>query len=882
MALRKTIRREPSDMNKKLHLRRTFKTDPLASGIAALLCSSVVMTSGSISAQEASAVESENKNIEIISISRKRPETLQQVPIAVSAISQKDIESAGVERPTDFISLIPNVSIVDTANVGDTQVSIRGIVSTRDAESTFAYVVDGVLITNPNGFNEELVDIAQIEVLKGPQGALYGRNAVSGAIIVTTKEPTDDLEGSVRLGIGNNNTLRLNGVVNGAISDNANGRLVVSTSETDGFYENVFLQRDDAVDFLEDTSVKGRIVWDVSDDFKLDIRAGYSEVQGGAINFNAVFALPTFEGVFQQPNYFADVNDHDFIFAFNVPGENEQETTELSIKADWDLDGFDVTAVFAYNDLEEYLLSDGTSASFYGYELTPQCQTDRATLNNAPGALGGADRTDLFGEFFAPFGVFPPGVEFTGVYGPYTPTACDGFQYQERSQSDFSGELRLTSDDDSAAMRWIAGAYFAQIERNAVVAYGADTGQGFLRQPYVPPTGPNPTDLLFDDTFDTTVLSAFGQIEYDVTDKLEVAFALRYDYEDREVSNNVPNVTASGLNINTLIDGTPGPINPAFAANPNGIPDRERSFAQFQPKLTVSYEAAKNLNFYGSYGVGFRSGGFNSIGTEATLNFWFNQTGAGTPGDAVNAQLQVTDEYEKEVTTNLEFGVKSKLLDNRLTLNAAVFDTNVEDNQFFEFFAGPFGLLRAVTTIDELEIRGFELDFQYSVTDDLRVFGGLGLLDSEIIENQNRPLSVGNNAPQAPDTTGTLGIMHDYEVSDDMVLTTRLDWQYTGETFFHTLQGEQTPTIWDFFGTLGGGVPPGPHPQDFSRASREGFSTVNLRISLDAENWQVAIWGKNLTDEQFLQEVIPAPEFGGSFIHPSALRAYGIDFTYRF
>lgn len=859
---------------------RRFTQSKLCRAIAVSLLASSAGASSIALAQDAQMQENE-ETVEIISISRKRPESLQEVPIAVSALSARDIETAGVERPADFISLIPNVSIVDAANVGDTQVNIRGIISTRDAESTFAYVVDGVLITNPNGFNEELLDIAQIEVLKGPQGALYGRNAVAGAILVTTTEPTEDFEGSVRAGIGNAGIKRINGIVSGGLSENVRGRLTASYNSVDGHYENIFTGRDDAVDFLEDTTMKGRLMWDVSDDLTLDIRAGVSMVEGGAINFNAVFALPSFVSAFNQPNYNANVNDHDFTFAFNVPGENEQETMDFSIKADWDLDGFDVTGVFSYNDLEEYLLSDGTSASFYGYEITPQCQTDRATLNNAPAALGGANRTDLFGEFFAPFGVFPPGVEFTGVYGPYTPTACDGYQYQERNQTDFSGELRFTSDDNDAALRWIGGVYFAEIERDVVVAYGADQGQGFLRQPYVPPTGPNPTDLLFDDTFDTSVLSAFGQIEYDVSEKMEVAFALRYDYEDRTVSNNVPNVSASGLNVNTIVNGVVGPINPALSANPNGVPDRSRSFSQFQPKVTLSYELADNVNTYASYGVGFRSGGFNSIGTQATLDFWFNRSGAGTPGDAVNAQLLVLDEYDKEVTTNIEFGLKTKLADGAVRINTAVFKTNVEDNQFFEFFAGPFGLLRAVTTIDELEIQGFELDIEADITDSLKVFGGLGLLGSEIKENRNRPITVGNNAPQSPDMTYTLGLSHEQPLGDYW-LTTRVDYQYTGDTFFHTLQGEQTPTIWDFFGTLGGGVPPGPHPQNFNNAKRDAFSTVNARIALEAETWTLAVYGKNITDEQYLQEVIPAPEFGGSFIHPSALAEYGVEFTYNF
>lgn len=859
---------------------RRFTRNKICSALSLALLGTSVHLSGAALAQDASSAEEES--LEVISISRKRPESLQEVPIAVSALSARDIETAGVERPADFISLIPNVNIVDSANVGDTQVNIRGIVSTRDAESTFAYVVDGVLITNPNGFNEELLDIAQIEVLKGPQGALYGRNAVAGAIIVTTKEPTDELEGSVRVGLGNAGIQRINGIVSGGINDNMRGRLTASYNSMDGHYENIFTGQDDVVDFLEDTTVKGRLIWDVSEELSLDIRAGMSKVEGGAINFNAVFALPSFVGAFSQPAYNANVNEHDFTFAFNVPGENEQESTELSVKADWDLDGYDVTAVLAYNDLEEYLLSDGTSASFYGYEITSQCQTDRQTLNNAPTALGGANRTDLFGEFFAPFGIFPPGVEFTGVYGPYTPTACDGYQYQERSQSDFSGEIRITSDDNNAEFRWIAGAYFAEIERDVVVAYGADQGQGFLRQPYVPPSGPNPTDLLFNDTFDTSVLSAFGQIEYDVSEKFELAVALRYDYEDRTVSNNVPNVTASGLNVNTFVNGALGPINPAFNANPGGIPDRSRSFAQFQPKVTLSYELTDNANAYASYGVGFRSGGFNSIGTEATLDFWFNRSGNGNPGDAVNAQLLVSDEYEKEVTTNLEVGLKANFMENKVKINTAFFTTTVEDNQFFEFFAGPFGLLRAVTTIDELQINGFEIDVEARLTDEFKVFAGLGLLDSEIVENRNRPLSVGNSAPQSPDTTYTLGFSWEKPVSDDYWVTTRVDYQYTGETFFHTLQGEQTPTIWDFFGTLGGGVPPGPHPQDFTNASRDSFGTLNARIALEAENWTLAVYGKNITDEEYLQEVIPAPEFGGSFIHPSALAEFGVEFTYNF
>lgn len=806
---------------------------------------------------------------EIVVTARKRSESLQDVPIAITAFTETTIEQAGIERPNDFITLMPNVTIVDAANVGDTQVSIRGIVSTRDAESTFAYVVDGVLNTNPNAFNEELVDIQQIEVLKGPQGALYGRNAVAGAILVTTKKPGDEAGGKIKVSAGTEGIMKYSGTYSAPISDKAAASISYSHREQDGHYTNAFTGADNSVDYLEDDTGRLRVVWDANDTTSFDFKAGYSKVSGGAINFNAAFAIPAFVDIFGSPTFNANVNDLDFVYAFNVPGENEQETTDLSLRMDYAASFGDVTASFTYNDLEEYLLSDGTSATFYGYELTPQCQADRASLNSF-------SRPDLFGEFFQPFGVLPPGAgnDFVGVYGPYTPTSCDGYQYQERNQNDISAEIRITSAEDSE-LRWLAGAYATKIEREVVVAYGADQGLGFERQPYVGPNGLNPTDLLFWDEFNTDVFALFGQLEYDLSDKLELAFALRYDREDRTVDNRVPNVSASGLNINTLgADFQPGPINPAFVSNPNGIPSRSRDFDQLQPKLTLNWAASDNTNIYGSYGVGFRSGGFNSLGSSDLLNFWFN-SGFGGPGETVGANLVINDEYDKEVSTNLELGLKTKLLDDRLSFNAAVFNTDVDDNQFFEFFAGPFGLLRVVTTIEEIQIRGIEGDFNFIANDYLSIFGGFGFLDSEIKQNNNRPLSVGNDVPQAPEKSFNLGASLEIPVAGDKLFFARADWQYVGETVFHTLQGEQTPTIWQAF--FGPGL-----LQDFTNSKRDAYDTLNLRVGVEAENWSVTAWGRNITDEQYLEEIIPAPEFGGSFNHQSAGDSFGLEVTYKF
>ena len=134
--------------------------------------------------------------------------------------------------------------------------------------------------------------------MKGPQGALHGRNAVSGAILVTQK-PGDEAEAEIAVGLGKNNAVKARAVVSGPVGDNMAGRIAVSTRETDGFYGNSFTGGNGTADYLEDTSARTRLVWNVSDDLELDFRAGYTDVSGGAINFNAAFAIPAFEAALE-------------------------------------------------------------------------------------------------------------------------------------------------------------------------------------------------------------------------------------------------------------------------------------------------------------------------------------------------------------------------------------------------------------------------------------------------------------------------------------------------------------------------------------------------------------------------------------------------------
>jgi iron complex outermembrane receptor protein len=808
----------------------------------------------------AGAVAQEDAIEEIVVTARRAAESLSDVPIAVTAFTEAEIEDAGIQRPEDFIALTPNVVMADTANTGDTLVTIRGITSTRDAESNFALVVDGVLITNPNAFNRELLDVAQIEVLKGPQGALYGRNASSGAILITTREPSETFEGYVTGGAGNNDSYRLQGAVSGAITENLRGRLSASHRETDGFFRNTFL-RENNVDFFEDDTVRGRLIYETGAT-TWDLRTGFSQSDSGTINFNATFALPAFTS-FGTPGaeaFFLDVNEHDFRYIFNVPPSNEQETRDVSLKMDHEFgNGLALTGIFAYNDLEESLLSDGTSAAFGGYSAVPACAASVtpetiALVNSAPPQF-----------LFAAPG--EPPTAANSLLAAYTPLTCDGYQYQERNQSDVSLELRLAGPTDTA-VRWLVGGYVADIDREVVVGYGADLGQGFVEQPFVPASGPNPTDLLFWDEFDTRVYSVFGQVGIDLREDLELSLEGRFDREEREVENQVPRQASA------LLFGGGGPLNPARTTVDQAIPSRSEDFEQFQPRVALRWDTTLSTSLYASYGVGFRSGGFNSLGSEAITEFWFN---SGDPFGlgSVGAGLDVNDEYDKEVSQALEVGLKGNYLEGRLTLNAAVFQTDVDDNQFFEFFAGPFGLLRVVTTIDELQLRGAEMDFAYLATDNLKLYGGVGITDGEIEENRHRPATEGNEAPLAPEYTLNLGAQWQQGFANGLNLVVRLDYGRVGETWFHTVQDNRQPAIWTSL--LGF-----PVSSDTSQTKRDPYDIVDLRVSLHGQRWTVTGWGRNLGDEDYLEEVIVAPEFGGSFIHEAPEDSYGVDFTYRF
>ena len=805
----------------------------------------------------------------IIVTARRQSESLQDVPAAVTVFGADTLAKTGVQRADDFIQLTPGVTIVTgTAEAGDTQINIRGINGARDAESSVALVVDGILKTNTAQLNQNQGTLRQVEILKGPQGALYGRNAAAGAIVLQTLKPGDALEGGMLVRAAQDNTYLANGFISTPIGDTAGLVISANYSTTDGFFRNSFLGNSKTIDDQEVFGIDGRFVAELGPNTELDVKARYADLRGASINFNASFHLPNFAAV--NPAFFEDVNEHPFGFYSNIRPTNDQVTFETSAKVEHEFESTTLTAWVLYSDVDQSLTADSTSADFARFTFpgaTPAsvaasnaCFASTAALTGFP-----LNQPTFIGNNPVPF-IFDPVNGST--FGPYSPTTCDGTQFQIRKQEDISGEIRLASNGDGA-INWQVGAYYLHIDRQVGVSLGADLGQGVIRQLYNAPGSTNPTTQLYHDAFKTDVYAAFASIDADVSDRFNVSVAGRYDIEDRQVSSLVPAVfdPITGGPINpgqTVVGGAVQPIAPKSA-----------TFKQFQPKISLRYELTDNINLYGNWGVGFKSGGFNNQGSAAIVDSAFN--------DFIGTNVLIDDQYRKEVSSAFEAGVKGTLLDGAVTFDLAGYYTKVEDMQFFEFFVGGFGLLRVVSNIDEVELYGAELNLSAEILDGWTVFGSGNVTESEILENASRPVTVGNKSPYTADYTLNFGTQLDLPVSDTIDFVTRADYRITGPTWFHTLQDDPNPTL--FSGLLPGSalaLPAFVGDADYSVSQRDTFSVFDLRVGLDAERWSITAYAENLFNEKYLNEVITAVEFGGSFISPGARQRFGVEFGYKF
>jgi iron complex outermembrane receptor protein len=788
---------------------------------------------------------------EIVVTALRRAESLQDAPATVTAFDANVIEEAGIRTMRDYVSLTSNMTLMETQNNAFAFVNIRGLAQIRNVDPTVAVVVDGVLSTTSLAFSQDLYDIQQIEVLKGPQGALYGRNATGGAINITTVQPTNEPEGYLRGGLGNGSNATLSGVASGPlVDDTLLGRVVVGYKDADGWRDNV--ATGDKVDPYENLTVAGKLLWNLSSSVDMDLRLTYSDTESTGSQFvsNAPNFVSGFPGNAQYPGngsaplvpglpasiqtLIGDPNNTSIKHQGNEPGVDDRETVVLSAKLDWETDAGTLTSLTSYDELDHV-----TAAEHFAYYPFVEVQ-------GTPGA--GSHPAGV---------VVPPAAAALDDYG----TGQNLTFGQNRFHDAVSQELRFASPDDGR-LRWIVGTYYVQTDLDVMISINNDFGTGFVEQttnpnigginptvtwsqrflaPLIPIIGfpaasalnpnTNPNALAYNfDSNHNTAYSLFGQVNYDLSDDLELSVALRYDRDERE------------LTIKALDQYLP--VFPFTSGREGDV--REREFDSVQPKVTLAWQPRDNWTVYGVYAEGFRSGGFNLSGVAAGVA---TLAAAGVPG----LPQGVGDSFEQEDTQGFEFGFKSTLLDGELRFDSALFYTEV-DNGFTFVFVAPF-TAQTTRNIKAAEITGAEASLSWLTTERLQLDLGLGLLDSEITESSwigaGGISIVGKKMPQNPESSLNVGLSYHREMSNDRQWFARLDFARLGEMF------------WE--------------PENF--IARDPLELVDLRGGIrGGSGWEVVGWINNATDEDWISE----ESNPNGIVYYGKPRQYGVEVTYRF
>ena len=449
---------------------------------------------------------------EIVVTSRKRAENLQSVPDSITAFSAADIEKAGIGDVEDFINLTPNLSIRETFRAGVTFITMRGITTGQQGWAPVTYVVDGVQAGSLDAINQgALFDIERIEVLKGPQGALYGAGAIAGAINVITKKPNGEPSAAAKFSYGNGNDFKISARFSGALSEDK------VFFQIGGYYrtaDGLIKSTDGAgLDFEDQVTLRGRLIFDL-DDLVIDLRASYTDIEAGAAAQEMLPKADLLE-VFDTVNAPGP--------ARGIIGKENRKIAEFSAKIDYETDAGTFTSVTGFSDMDQDLFG---SVSF--------------AKPPTPTLLG--------------FSVGNPGDNFT-----------DAFQDLQDNIESFTQDVRFTSDSEQP-LRWHIGASYHKRRILNFLSVGALT-KGLERV-----EGNMTRFLNRPDVREDKVWGVYVQVNYDLTDKLELSAALRYD------KNDLSTTQYKDLTLKSTV------------ATPDGIVTQEKKDRKWQPKIQLSYD----------------------------------------------------------------------------------------------------------------------------------------------------------------------------------------------------------------------------------------------------------------------------------------------------
>ena len=730
---------------------------------------------------------------EIIVTAQKREQSLQDVPVSVSVVTGDAIGKAGMSNLDELSTHVPNLSITEGSQ--NTTISIRGLGSgiNQGFEQSVGMFIDGIYAGRDRQFRAPFLDVAAVEVLRGPQGTLFGKNTIAGALNLTTAKPSEEFEASVRTSYQpEHDEYSVEGVVSGGIAENLYGRLAVKQAESDGYVENTLTDRDGPSKV--ETVIRGTLVWEPADDLSITTKYETARFDVGG-EANTVDQSGGWDALFEVADPAYNGSDHYSRSASEEYSNNNNES--LTVTIDYDIGEYTLTSITGYS---AYNYVDVQDIDFTPLEVLTQNQ-----------------RQD-----------FDQWSQEIRIASPLSDTFdfVTGLYYQT---SDLQHHRRLDAD-----IAPLAGAVPAMVEvnGNALPLNTANIADllevATFAAPPLSPTNKSAAILVSelngleasrvgDYQQDSETWAVFGQGTWHVKENLHVTLGLRYTKESKEAQRSL---YLSGYGTETALDpvtdaGKIGLQNAIFNAFDFDIQDG-KTVENFSPSFKAQYDLSDEVMLYTSVSKAFKSGGFGESGSIDKF------------------------EFDDEEALAFEVGGKLRIMDGRGSLNFALFHTVYEDLQVSAFVGDAF----VVDNAAEATSQGVEVDGVFRVTEALTMTASMAYLDATYDEFSNASCSMaqvqasggsartcqqdlqGETLAYAPEWSANIGLNHIANVGDNLELHSNLNLNYVDEQYLAQDLDEHT--------------------------LEESHLTVNARVALgDMDgNWELALVGKNLTDEE--------------------------------
>jgi iron complex outermembrane recepter protein len=802
---------------------------------------------------------------EIIVTAQKREESLQEVPMAIQAFSAEEIRTLRVTRASDITKLAPNLNL-STQNTASRQINIRGV-GTSDffgnSTGSVAITMDEITMSSSYLSSLGLYDLERVEILRGPQNSLFGRNTTGGAVNYISRLPNvgEDTDGYVDVAFGNYNLIDVEAAASFNLSDSVAFRLAGKSYDRDGVWNN--LGDNGAEHGKKDRkSLRGTLVWEPSEATSITANFHWAEEDS---DFDPIKAVGT-RGTNGSPEFGVDGIprplfgsipaaapnlDYNQIYnSFNAQGNNpstdrwedvyvtgtylhQVETNGFYLRIDHDFSFATFTSITSWDDTEV----------LWTYET------------------GGIGNNSGTGVTNCTTCIFLNGASNDG--SPQVTLAID----QDQEYTQVSQEFRLVSSGEDD-FRWIAGIFFFKEDSDLMqnVRFGAaafDTSLTNDATGTFPPIG-QPIGGFFGSfrligpaaggfgnrlayqygELENDVWSPYAQIEYDFTDDLSLTFGIRFTNDEKSLPvSQVGNTSTLGDSIttvytrelvlargaqNTLECDLDDDTNNTFVASggdPNNTPDNrgllctenlvrsDLNFEEWGGKIGLDWSINDNVMVYGSLSRGFRSG-------KHDIEFLHGP----------HSGFALTD-LQPETLDAFEVGLKSTLLDGAMHFNLAAYFYTWKNQQtiFVSPITGP-----AFVNIPESDLMGFEAELKWAPAEGWYISAALGLQDTEIQSTTDpRFVQVGHELPFAADTSANLMLLKDINIGNN-ILTLQADWQYRSAPKIYARDIGADPST-NFIDEI------------------EEVKRFNARASYvfgGDQQYEIAVFGENLTENE--------------------------------